>query len=147
MEHSGERDSVPAAVLYVLLFWVREARTLSEVQRLVDDATSRYTHESLGEFQQAVTVRRHELDPEGMDIPAGTCVASPELEQLWCNAVRSMERVVLDSFERRTFRSWNRAALPRLTAAIASRRQDVGPSERTRPAEAAKSRFTPPGAR
>ena len=125
LESDGERQPVPEAVLYVLRFWVHEARTLREVQQLVDDASSRYAEESLGEFQQAVTVRRHELDPDGAYTPARLGVAPAGLEQLWCNAVGSMERVVLDSFERRTFRSWDRATLPRLGAAIAARRCEL----------------------
>ena len=52
----------------------------------------------------------------------GVGPAPPESVRLWCEMVKSMGPDELESFERRTYRAWDRASLADLTPAIRHQR-------------------------
>ena len=59
------------------------------------------------------------------DEETGVGPAPPETVRLWCEMVKSMGPDELDSFERRTYKTWDRASLADLTAAIRHRRHQL----------------------
>ena len=59
---------------------------------------------------------------EAPDIGVGP--APPESVRLWCDLVKSMGSDELDSFEQRTFATWDRSSLYELRIAIQRRRRE-----------------------
>jgi len=51
--------------------------------------------------------------------------APPESVELWIRAVRTMDREVLESFVRRTWRTWSAASLRPLATAVEKRRAEL----------------------
>jgi hypothetical protein len=63
----------------------------------------------------------------GLDAGTETGVGpAPAETALWVKAVASMGPDELESFERRTFATWDRASLGDLRRAIEQRRKDLG---------------------
>lgn len=60
-------------------------------------------------------------DSEPLDLGA----APPESVELWVRAVRTMDREVLESFVRRTWRAWSATSLRPLAAAVEKRRAEL----------------------
>jgi len=60
-------------------------------------------------------------DPDRPDLGQ----APPESVELWIRAVRTMDREVLESFVRRTWRAWSAASLRPLAAAVEKRRAEL----------------------
>lgn len=60
-------------------------------------------------------------DPES----SGVGPAPPQTVQLWCRLVASMGPDELDSFEQRTFATWDRSSLGEVRVAIQRRRREL----------------------
>jgi hypothetical protein len=56
---------------------------------------------------------------------SGMGAAPPEAVRLWCDAVKSIGPDELESFEQRTFATWDRASLGELRRAINRHRREL----------------------